>query len=456
MFADAVRTDWVYPPRKPPTSSDAAGGVVKRESGVTSSKVNPFLQAKEAEPVMYRERFYSTSDDDDMSSVLDEEMEDDEDGDVEEEEDEEDEEDEQEQGPEETVRRSSLAKDSDEVNGTAELAIPSTPKRKRPSARFETPDSVADYVGRRLEAVKRKKRRVLEEELQWNEGLCFFQKRRNVWTAAVSPEKAQSNMDAKDTFILGTQDMQSVGLSGLSLEYAPSPQVTPSTEEPPPPYPLNSVKSDGTSNTETSEAKVKTGDQEEEDISPFKPPTNISSLTNILIPISSPILPDTHPVRANILSRTDQELYEKLVRDSRTPAVPINLSHMMRVIVQGWKDEGNWPPRGTLPEASLIAKRARAFTDGTSIGNGGSSATTGGKDGAGKGFMANHPHLKQGVESFKRVLRLSSGGSAGERSRTPSVSGVGLVSAASPVEGKGKRPISISSPKTGLEGVPGS
>jgi len=112
-----------------------------------------------------------------------------------------------------------------------------------------------------------------------------------------------------------------------------------------------------------------------------------------LLPIAPPLIPETHPVRSNIMARSATDLYSRIVKDMRTPAVPINLAHMMNVIVQGWKDEGNWPPRGS---AATTTVNSIVLRDTGSMRG----------DGA-RGLLSGHKHLRQGVESVRRVLRLS-------------------------------------------------
>ena len=124
-----------------------------------------------------------------------------------------------------------------------------------------------------------------------------------------------------------------------------------------------------------------------------------------------------------MMSRPHSELYEKVVRDNRSPAIPINLAHMTNVIVQGWKDEGNWPPKNGLPEPSIAMMRdggggvmvrmvrketgtVHRSRDGGSVDEGTAAAAS-----DGKGVLGGRGRLKQGVDSMKRVFRLSGGSS---------------------------------------------
>ncbi|KAF2460562.1 hypothetical protein BDY21DRAFT_384141 [Lineolata rhizophorae] len=110
-----------------------------------------------------------------------------------------------------------------------------------------------------------------------------------------------------------------------------------------------------------------------------------------LVPLAPPILPPDNPIRAGISPRTYTDIYSKVVLSSRTPTVPINLADMTGALVHGWKEAGEWPPKPNPPDP-LIGRRKRA------------SGSHGGRT---DGILANHPHVKKGVESMKRVLRLS-------------------------------------------------
>lgn len=146
-----------------------------------------------------------------------------------------------------------------------------------------------------------------------------------------------------------------------------------------------------------------------------------------------------------MMSRSHSELYEKVVRDNRSPAIPINLAHMTNVIVQGWKDEGNWPPKIGMPEPSIAVRRGSANADGVGGGvmvrrvrketgmvqrvlDGGSMDGGMAAISDGKGLLVGRGKLKQGVDSMKRVFRLSGGssnsGKSGKETKSRPVSPV--------------------------------
>lgn len=108
-----------------------------------------------------------------------------------------------------------------------------------------------------------------------------------------------------------------------------------------------------------------------------------------------------------------------MVTQGITPAVPINLSDVVRALVQGWKDNGDWPPKGYL-EADAGVARGRLGADGSGrkgfIGGDGAGAAKGvGITADEKGFSAEGKFLgkstttglaKRGVGRMKKVLGL--------------------------------------------------
>jgi hypothetical protein len=321
------------------------------------------LRAATLEPLTYRERYYSTSEDD---------GEDDSTTDTEEEESEGD----------ETEEASWSSPETElEINPLDEEgARKGKGKKKR---KFSCPDDVAAYLNRKIESRKRRKMRALADEMSWNKGLCFFLRRRNAWTGALTQEEVKAKEDAKSNKSKEEDEADDESLSSgkQSKDHDESTSSASDTDSgiavSPSQYPLT------TTITPTNS-------------SPFDPPEDPASLVNVLVPISIPFLPANHPVRSSIMARTHSELYEKIVRDSRTPAVPLNLAHMMRVIVQGWKDEGNWPPKSAMAEASIAGKKKGKAAQVKAV-----------TEQKGVGLFVGHKHLQRGVESVRRALRLS-------------------------------------------------
>jgi hypothetical protein len=352
-----VRADWSFPdtddrPRRNPRAIDA--------------KPIPIPQ-----PIAYCERFYGTSDDDDDSdsdSVSDGQ-------------DHYDDYDERADDGEHDGINDAPRTSSD--HRMADPPDPQMPNKGKRRPVFESPDSVREVVDRKMEARKRRRRNATVEEMAYNGGLCFYLRRRNAWVGAVArpvsvkaglgrPADGSLPLTAESAEPEGTlNNTTATATATATASSTPSGHgITPPSDSHPSPSPSPSSSS------------------------PFDPPTDPTAITDVLVPIATPFLPATHPVRVSILARSDSELYEKIVRDSRTPAVPVNLAHMVRVIVQGWKDEGNWPPRAANADPAAVHRHRLALRKAEEAE-------------VRRGIFANHRHLKKGVESVRRAFRLS-------------------------------------------------
>jgi hypothetical protein len=70
-----------------------------------------------------------------------------------------------------------------------------------------------------------------------------------------------------------------------------------------------------------------------------------------LLPVAPPFISDDNPVRATINPAIYPSIYTKVVVQGMTPTVPVNLAHLTKAMVQGWKSDGQWPPK---PAATSI------------------------------------------------------------------------------------------------------
>lgn len=82
------------------------------------------------------------------------------------------------------------------------------------------------------------------------------------------------------------------------------------------------------------------------------------------IPVVPSILAHTNPIRASITPSMYPSIYSKVIVQSLTPTVPINLADVTKAMVQGWKADGTWPakPPATsivLPDTATIPKKDR-------------------------------------------------------------------------------------------------
>ncbi|KAF7593727.1 hypothetical protein BBP40_011019, partial [Aspergillus hancockii] len=63
------------------------------------------------------------------------------------------------------------------------------------------------------------------------------------------------------------------------------------------------------------------------------------------IPVVPSLISTSNPIRASITPSMYPSIYSKVVVQSLTPTVPINLADVTKAIVQGWRSDGQWPPK---------------------------------------------------------------------------------------------------------------
>ncbi len=193
--------------------------------------------------------------------------------------------------------------DSSDVS---ESAMPpwSQPQSELPAFKYDSPDS----VGLTMVERKRKRRRILEDEMRWNEGLRTWTLRRDDWTGG------------------RVKVIRHPYPAGLNI------------------------------------ATNLTNNHDNDALSQSNPPRSIAVKTE-LVPMTTPLLPPTHPIRSNINTQTYPSIYSKVVIQGLAPTVPINLRDMTRALVVGWKEDDQWPPKSTvLPAPPPVQRRKNAET----------------------------------------------------------------------------------------------
>ncbi|KAK5112127.1 hypothetical protein LTR62_004470 [Meristemomyces frigidus] len=334
LLKDRVRNDWEYPPLpayqravKPRVSSDgaetAAGGF-RFHSGTGDAGAIAGVTAGVGtdEITGYREREYNSS--------------------------------------------SPSGSGSEDDGGLAMKPSPRTTAAKGKKAgafKFEGPDSVGVQIRGRGLARRRRRQRGEEEEMGWNEGLRHWVRRRDLWSGAVA--------SSSDTTGEGQAAVRG-GVAGFAEHGRPDGRPLPSdptavlesTES----TPRTSTSSLGTldlgagvnsSAATTPDLTAPLHHQQQHSTSPNtqpQPPPSNSHPPTLLIPICAPILP-THPIRRRVSSSLNTEIYTKIILQSRTPSVPLNLQMLISALVEGWKADGEWPPKASVPEASLVAAK---------------------------------------------------------------------------------------------------
>jgi len=183
---------------------------------------------------------------------------------------------------------------------------------------FDSPDGVGDILRKTAEDRKARRRRRLNQEMQVNDGLSCFTHRRNAWTCARHvrriPRASSTTTPLKRT-------------------------LSRPTSKPSPTAPTPSILT------------------AEDDF--------LELITEIRI--APPILPPETPMRKGINERSYTTIYDKVVLQSQTPFCPINLSVVTKSCVEGWKRDGEWPPKAGEMEAVIASVKKAGF--GTEMGS---------------------------------------------------------------------------------------
>lgn len=262
---------------------------------------------------------------------------------------------------------------------------------------------------------RRKRRRQMEEEMSWNEGLRTWMERRDAWSGARTRREIREREDARCPGVPdGGAEVALAGADAVTNEVTQAQETDPSEIEP----------SDLAAKTETSlsiSGKVGKTDQgakadQEDDEEPTPPlpdsdvhhhhhePEQISPEVpdEPYIPVVPSIISNTNPIRASITSSMYPSIYSKVIVQSLTPTVPINLADVTKSMVQGWKADGQWPapPKHTSvvlqDDATVRRKDNNDGKSGTAAGD--SPETTKKKSGVASAvrrvlhFSGFHPH----------------------------------------------------------------
>jgi Protein of unknown function (DUF4050) len=193
--------------------------------------------------------------------------------------------------------------------------------------KFESPDAVANSVLER----KRKRRRLLKEELEWNIGLRTWVDRRDQWCGAVNrrPTKRKKKPGEKNE-------------ENGRLHSETTDLLTPLS-------PMSTNSSSSTASELERESHDANGAPSEDN--------------GPLLPIYPSFLPETNSIRASIKPAMYPAIYSKVVLQSLTPTVPVPLTDMVGALVQGWKSEGNWPPKNSAPATSILQQGSRRASE---------------------------------------------------------------------------------------------
>lgn len=321
MLKERVRNDWNYPPLP-------AYQTPTRSKGLEAN----------AEPRIAGFKFHATSHNERETLVTDLDFE-----------------------PTEWRERDYSSEEDDENQSESEVRSSEAKKlstsngsHKKGLFRFEGPDSVGNQIEERKMLKKRKRQQALDEEVEWNDGLAHWLARRDAWCAARTSAQVQMYESKRQVAAESTAAMSSTSAS---------PRTSTSTASS---TPVSAAASSPSTTPDIAPSPATLPTQ------PSAPPSDI------LIPLAPTMLPN-HPIRKRISPDLYPEIYSKIIISGRTPSVPINLFVFTRALVQGWKDEGEWPPKQQPVERSIGRKK----------GSHGESS------------------LKSGVKAVGRVLRIT-------------------------------------------------
>ncbi|BCS26510.1 DUF4050 domain-containing protein [Aspergillus puulaauensis] len=237
---------------------------------------------------------------------------------------------------------------------------------------------------------RRKRRRQMEEEMSWNEGLRTWVERRDAWSGAQSRkqvkawERKQRSVSATGTELEGNTATPDSDIQNTSGFLNSNPVAVPATRE----TSNLASKTDALNITRKEDdarrihdndvqpslaGQITVNDATQAEIT-TSPITEIADLSKPLsasaaIPAASPstsstssspssdtfhdplipvvpsLISTSNPIRAAITPAMYPSIYSKVVIQGLTPTVPINLADMTNSMVQGWKADGQWPPK---------------------------------------------------------------------------------------------------------------
>ncbi|KAI4213952.1 MAG: hypothetical protein LQ351_003356 [Letrouitia transgressa] len=207
--------------------------------------------------------------------------------------------------------------------------------------KFDSPES----VGSTVEARGWKRVRLVQEEMLWNEGLKHFVERRDAWTGAEARPEDQDQDRVSNVQTHNDITHQGGPSPVLESKYvivhrernhtSPDSGSTPALEIP---DPSTSSKAQSPSLTNSGADSLPAQHPSSE------PSFTTSANSSLLIPLAPPLLsPSDHPDLSKITPDVYPTIYSKVVIQGVSPTFPINLGHMVKALVKGWKEDGEWP-----------------------------------------------------------------------------------------------------------------
>ncbi|KAE8147761.1 hypothetical protein BDV25DRAFT_159697 [Aspergillus avenaceus] len=218
---------------------------------------------------------------------------------------------------------------------------------------------------------RRKRRRQMEEEMRWNEGLRTWVERRDVWTGARSREEivARRRRLAEERSGNGSEGEEGlVNRTDASLAIAAAETEEDEEEATVEPSSVH-MEEDQKESTETGITEPETAQRKLSTASgvastPAPAPATVAATATAssrahqgpedpLVPVVPSLISGSNPIRASITPAMYPSIYSKIVIQGLTPTVPINLADVTKAMVQGWKSDGQWPPKPAVSNVVL-------------------------------------------------------------------------------------------------------
>lgn len=263
---------------------------------------------------------------------------------------------------------------------------------------------------------RRRRRRQMEDEMAWNEGLRMWMARRDAWSGArtqrqIRAKEQKRKLAAAQNEINGSPGVKDVDAAADGGAGVPPPTDPRAHSEVGDTSMLANKAESCLSITEKEkvEDQQRRQDQEEEQstapdeetkrkestetcitepdqTASYTPPITTAAiddkdsgeeqdseeeeeLDEPLIPVAPPFISSANPVRATITPSIYPSIYTKVVVQGMTPTIPVNLADLTKAMVQGWKADGQWPPKPAvssivLQDDASVPKKADSPADG--------------------------------------------------------------------------------------------
>ncbi|KAJ5495970.1 hypothetical protein N7539_001086 [Penicillium diatomitis] len=241
---------------------------------------------------------------------------------------------------------------------------------------------------------RRRRRRRMADEMEWNAGLRMWMARRDEWTGARTQRQLRASERTRKLAVTHSQNSgaeggldaaNAGGTSSLAKDAAntieasevnkaeSNPSVTDKDRAEPQLPRQEQEEEQSTAPDEEKQRKESTETCITEPEQTFKVTSRSDGgqiddkdsgdeqdsegedeeLDEPLVPVAPPFISNSNPVRATITPTIYPSIYSKVVVQGLTPTIPINLADLTNAMVQGWKADGQWPPKPAVTSIVL-------------------------------------------------------------------------------------------------------